>query len=95
MTEKKDEFVAQMKKQYDDLNYRWGRQRDKIEADLQHASGDVRKEYEEKREAYRKFRNDLKEKIIDLEGLVQLFQGILRSVFYVFPGVFRDNFKVS
>ena len=31
MTAKKDEFVAQMKKQYDDLNYRWSRQRDKIE----------------------------------------------------------------
>jgi len=34
MTTKKDEFVEQMKKQYDELNYRWSRERDKYEAGL-------------------------------------------------------------
>ena len=43
MTAQKDEFVEQMKKQYDELNYRWSRERDKFEADLQHESADVGK----------------------------------------------------
>ena len=67
MTVQKDEFVAQMKKQYDDLNYRWSRERDKFEANLQHATADASKEYEAKREAYRKLRSELKEKIVDLD----------------------------
>jgi len=67
MTAKKDEYLEQMKKQYDELNYRWSRERDKFEADLQHESADVRKEYEAKREEYRKLRDELQEKIVDLE----------------------------
>ena len=67
MTGKKEDFLEQMKKQYDELNYRWSRERDKFEAGFQHASVDVRKEFEEKREEYRKVRKDLREKIVDLE----------------------------
>lgn len=67
MATKKDEYLSQMKKQYDELNFRWSRERDKFEAGLQHASADARKEYEAKREEYRKLRSSLKEKIVDLE----------------------------
>ena len=67
MTVKKDEFLAQLKKQYDELNYRWSRERDKFEADLQHESADIRKVFEAKREEYRKYRKDLQEKIVDLD----------------------------
>ena len=67
MTAQKDEFVEQMKKQYDELNYRWSRERDKFEAGFQHASADAQKEYEAKREEYRKLRGELKEKIVDLD----------------------------
>ena len=67
MTTKKDEYLNQMKKQYDELNYRWSRERDKFEAGLQSTSADAKREYEAKREAYRKFRSKLKEKIVDLE----------------------------
>jgi ElaB/YqjD/DUF883 family membrane-anchored ribosome-binding protein len=67
MTEKKDELINQMKKQYDDLNYQWSRKRDKFEANMQHESADAKKEYEEAREDFRKFRKEMKEKIIDLE----------------------------
>ena len=67
MVERKDEFLEQMKKQYDELNYRWSRERDKFEANLQHVSVDARKEYEAKREEYRKVRNELKEKIVELD----------------------------
>ena len=67
MPSKKDEFLAQMKKQYDDLNYRWSRERDKFEAGIQLAGAEVIKEYEAKREEYRKFRKEMNEKIVDLE----------------------------
>ena len=67
MTVGKDDFLEQMKKQYDELNYRWSRKRDKFEAGFQHASVGARKEFEEKREEYRKLRKDLREKIVDLE----------------------------
>ena len=67
MTGKKDDFLDQMKKQYDELNYRWSRERDKFEANLQHESADVRKKYEEAREEYRQFRSEMKGKIADLE----------------------------
>ena len=67
MTANKDEFLNQMKKQYDELNYRWSRERDKFEADLQHTEADARQEFEAKREEYRKFRSQLKEKIVELD----------------------------
>lgn len=67
MPTQKDEFIQQLKKQYDDLNYRWSRESDKFEADLQHAEADARKEFEVKREEYRKFRSHLKEKIVELD----------------------------
>ena len=67
MTAQKEEFLKQMKTQYDDLNYRWSRERDKFEADCQHLSADAQKEYEAKRKEYRKFRSELKEKIVDLD----------------------------
>ena len=67
MTTKKDEFLEQMKKQYDDLNYKWNIERDKFEAKAQHVGAEARQEFEEKREQYRKLRKEMKEKIIDLE----------------------------
>ena len=67
MTEKKDEFLEKIKKQYDELNYRWSRERDEFEADLQHETADARKQYEANREEYHQFRNEMKAKIDDLE----------------------------
>ena len=67
MPTNKDEYLNQMKKKYDELNYRWSRERDKFEAGLQHTSADARNEFEAKREEYRKFRSEVKEKIVDLD----------------------------
>ena len=67
MPTQKDEFIQQLKKQYDDLNYRWSRERDKFEADLQHTEADAKQEFEAKREEYRKFRSQMKEKIVELD----------------------------
>ena len=67
MTVQKDDYLEKLKKQVDELNYRWSRERDKFEANLQHLSADARKEYEAKREAYQTYRKELKEKIVDLD----------------------------
>jgi len=67
MPDKKEEFLKQIKKKYDDLNYQWNIERNKIEAKLQHQGADATKIFEEKREELRKFRSEMKEKIVDLE----------------------------
>ena len=67
MGSKKEEFLDQLKKQYDDLNYRWNIERNKLEAKAQHQSADAIQKFEEKREALRQLRSDMKTKIIELE----------------------------
>jgi hypothetical protein len=67
MQASKNEYLNQLKKQYDDLNYRWNRERDRMEAKLQHESAEFNKEFEAKREEYRKFREEVREAIIKLE----------------------------
>ena len=67
MAGKQDEFLEQMKKQFDDLNYRWNIERNKFEAMVQHESAEVRKKLEAERDDLRKFRKEMHDKIIDLE----------------------------
>ena len=67
MAEQKDEFIEQMKKQYEELNYRWSRERDKFEANMQHESADAKKKYEQARDEFRQFRKEMNEKIGELE----------------------------
>ena len=68
MASKKEEFLDQLKKKYDDLNYRWNIERNKLEAGAQHESAEVIKKFEEKREALRRLRDDMKTRIKDLES---------------------------
>jgi hypothetical protein len=67
MSSKKDELVAELKKKYDDLNYRWNIERNKLEAKAQHESAEAKQKFEETRQELRKFRKEMKEKIVDLE----------------------------
>ncbi len=64
----KDDLLHQMKKKLDDLNYRWNIERNKFEAKAQHESADAIKKFEEKREAFRKYRMQMKEKINELDA---------------------------
>lgn len=66
-TMKKDEFLNKMKKQFDDLNYRYSIERDKFEAKAQHLSADARKRFDQEMEVFQKLRKEAKEKIVDLE----------------------------
>jgi hypothetical protein len=68
MPSKKEEFLEQLKTKYDDLNYRWNIERNKLEAAAQHESAEVIKKYEEKREALKQLRDDMKTRIKDLEA---------------------------
>jgi len=67
MSDTKNEFLEEMKKQFDDLNYHWSRERDKFEAKAQQATTEVKKQFEEEREEFRKFRKEMHEKIVDLD----------------------------
>ncbi|MGD9332412.1 MAG: hypothetical protein PVJ53_13950 [Desulfobacterales bacterium] len=63
----KDEFLKKMKAQYDDLNYRWNTERTKLEAKSQQFSSEARQKIETEWEELGKLRQNMKEKIIDLE----------------------------
>lgn len=64
----KDELMKEMKKRFDDLNYRWNIERNKLEARAQHESADAIKTFEEKREALRQYQLQMKEKLKELDG---------------------------
>ena len=63
----KEEILKKLKKEYDELNYKWSIERDRIEAKSQHAAADAIKRFEEERENLRKLRREMQEKIVDLE----------------------------
>jgi len=67
MSETKNEFLEEMKKQLDDLNYRWNIERNKVEAMTQKATAEAKKQFEEEREEFRQFRKEMQEKIVDLD----------------------------
>ena len=67
MSVTKNEFLEEMKKQLDDLNYRWNIERNKFEAMAQKASAEAKNQFEEEREEFRKFRKEMQEKIVDLD----------------------------
>ncbi len=46
--ETKDSYLKKMKEKFDDLNYKWNIERNKLEAKAQLAKVEVKKKYEEK-----------------------------------------------
>ena len=67
MAKEKDEFLDNLKKQYDELNYQWNVLRNKLEAKAQHKSAEARKKIETEVEDLAGLRKQMKSKIIDLE----------------------------
>jgi len=67
MSKTKNEFLEEMKKQLEDLNYQWNIERNKFEAKAQHATAEAKKQFEDEREEFRKFRKEMQEKIVDLD----------------------------
>lgn len=76
---KKDELLEQMKKKFDDLNYRWNIERNKLEAKAQHESADVMKKFEEKRETLRQYQQQMKDKLKELDDAGENAWGDLKG----------------
>lgn len=64
----REEFIKKMKKQFDELNYRYSTERDKFEARAQHLSTDARKTFEKELEKLQELRKEVKEKLVDLDA---------------------------
>jgi len=79
MATKKEEFLVKMKKQLDDLNYRWNNERNKFEARAQHKSADARRLFETEWEALHKKRKQLKDKIAELESASESAWGEIKA----------------
>ena len=75
----KDELLDQMKKKVDDLNYRWNIERNKLEAKAQFETADVKKTFEEKREALRQYQLQMKDKLKELDAAGENAWGDLRG----------------
>lgn len=76
---KKDELLEQMKKKFDDLNYRWNIERNKLEAKAQHETADVKMKFEEKREHLRQYQTQMKEKLKELDDAGENAWGDLKG----------------
>lgn len=63
----REEFIKKMKKQLDELNYRYSIERDKFEAKAQHLSADAKKTFEKEMESLQELRKEAKEKLVDLD----------------------------
>ena len=63
----REEFIKKMKRQLDELNYRYSIERDKFEAKAQHLSADAKKTFEIELEKLQELRKELKERLVDLD----------------------------
>ncbi|MCP4748392.1 MAG: coiled coil domain-containing protein [Desulfobacteraceae bacterium] len=64
----KEEFIKKMKDEFNDLNYRWNIERNKLEAKAQHLSADARKTFDEEFEKLKKLRKQMKDKLTKLDN---------------------------
>jgi len=67
MAVNKDEFLAKMKQQFEELNQRWNSERSKFESKTKQSTAEARKKLEAEWEELGRLRKQMKEKIIDLE----------------------------
>jgi len=65
--ETKDSYLKKIKAEFDDLNYKWNIERNKIEAKAQHAKVEVKKKYEEKLKTLEKKREKMSQKLDQID----------------------------
>ena len=63
----KEDILKKLKKEFDDLNYRWNIERNKFEAKSQHLSADALRRFEEEKEKLLKLRDEMKFKLDKLD----------------------------
>jgi len=63
----KEEVLENLKKQFDEFNYKFNIERSRLEAKAQHATADMKKKYTKELEDLQEMRGKMKEKLIELE----------------------------
>jgi hypothetical protein len=67
--ETKDSYLKKMKAKFDDLNYKWNIERNKLEAKAQHAKGEVKKKFEEKLKTLQERREKMSQKLNQIDNV--------------------------
>ncbi len=65
--ETKDLYLKKMKAKFDDLNYKWHIERNKLEAKAQHAKVEVKKKFEEKLKTIHERREEMSQKLDQID----------------------------
>ena len=66
--ETKDSYLKKMKAKFDDLNYKWNLERNKLEAKAQHAKVEVKKKFEEKLKTLHERRENMSQKLYQIDN---------------------------
>jgi len=66
--ETKESYLKKMKEKFDDLNYKWNIERNKLEAKTQQAKVEVKKKFEAKLETLQERREQMKQKLDQLDN---------------------------
>ena len=65
--ETKDSYSKKMKAKFDDLNYKWNIERNKLEAKAQHATVEVKKKYEKQLKTLQEKREKMGQKLNQID----------------------------
>ena len=65
--ENKDSYSKKMKEMFDDLNYKWSIERDKLEAKAQHAKVEVKNKYEDQLKTLQEKREKMGQKLDQID----------------------------
>lgn len=65
--ETKDSYLEKMKAKFDDLNYKWNIERNKLEAKAQNAKVEVKKKFEEQLKTLQKRRGEMSQKLDQID----------------------------
>jgi hypothetical protein len=66
--ETKSSYLKKMKEKFDDLNYKWNIERNKLEAKTQPAKVEVKEKYEEKLKTLQERREQMRQKLDQIDN---------------------------
>ena len=66
--ETKDSYLKKMKAKFDDLNYKWNLERNKLEAKAQHAKVEVKKNFEGKLKTLHERREKMSQRLDQIDN---------------------------
>jgi len=66
--ETKNSYLKKMKEKFDDLNYKWNIERNKLEAKTQQAKAEVKEKYEKKLKTLQERREQMSQKLDQIDN---------------------------